>query len=200
MTLSVQSPNELVLPVTCSLPIPFGSAAREGHAEMIASLRSADECQVIIALLSTGRSLSPAERLVASVLPCLVGIDERAHLRQPLPGAAAILKFLREIMRSMLARFTLDAPGRWLTPACSDDISAVYAAALLFAQQGIVARPWIWDSLPPSKEFMIIGTTRMRTRDPQHARCLGHATLLDLYPNTEPLRLPRIRHSLSAVS
>ena len=87
-------------------------------------------------------------------------------------------------MRAMLDHFPLAVRGRWLAPASRDDITAVYAAAVLVAQRGTVARPWVWESLPPKDGFMIIGTTRMRARDPQHARCLGHATLRDLFLST----------------
>ena len=200
MTTSVlTAPSEPALPITHSLPIPFGSTARECHAAVINNVRTGNECQLIVALLRAGRALSPAERLVASWLPCIIGLDERAHLRQPLHNTAGILKFIRENLRAMLARFTLDVRGCWLTPASSDDITAVYAAALLLAQQGTVARPWIWNSLPPNDGFMIIGTTRMKTRDPQHARCLGHATLLDLYPPTKSRTVASEQQILSAV-
>lgn len=198
-TIDASSPAGPALPITCALPAPFGSDARDSQAAVISSLRSGNECRLIVALLLASRALSPAERLIAAWLPCIIGMDERARLRQPLPNTASILTFIRKNLRAMLARFPLDVRGRWLMPASDDDITAVYAATLLLAQQGTVARPWVWKSLPPTEGFMIIGTTRMRTRDPQHARCLGHATLLDLHRPTEALQPTGRRHSLSAV-
>jgi hypothetical protein len=199
LTVNAMPSSEVALPLTSDLPAPFGSAAREVHAETISSLQAGDECRLIASLLFSARELSPVERPLATWLPCIIGLDERSHLRQPLPNTAAILKFIRGNLRSMLIRFPLEGGRcRWLVPASAGDLTAVYAAALLLVQQGTVANPWIWGPLPPAGGFITIGTTRMQARLHRHPRSLGRTTLLDLYPHAEPMRLPKER--LSAAS
>jgi hypothetical protein len=181
MLLHSASAPPAALPLSQALPPPFGSVAREVHRRVIAGLLAGDEGAVMRQLLESSRELSPAERPLACWLPCAVGTVERAQAGAPLPAAHAILKFVRENVRVMLAKFPLEARCLWLVPATSIDATAAHLVALHLARRGCLARPWLWSFTPRSGEYLVVETIPTGRGHGRHPHAAGHTSLIAEY-------------------
>jgi hypothetical protein len=158
---------------------PAPGHARRWRESIIGHVRRHDEGAVIRALAHAADVLSPAERICACWIPCLIGIEESRCRGRPFACAATVAHFIAVNARVALMHFPVRAHAPWLVGLSMTDQSAAHVLALLHARQGSAARPWWAPGLPRRGSYMMVSTLAVAWPAAQDRRCLGVLSLAE---------------------
>jgi hypothetical protein len=166
------------LPEIDALPLPFGSAACAVRERFAQQLRSGSSSAIIESLIAANLLLSPAERLVASWIPCLVALAGLRRDARPAPSAALLLHFISENARVQLSKLPPGIATTWLVGRDRYERCAARLLALLFMRRGRTFSTWAAEEPPKFACYLLAGIGAADAVGDLPANCQGTSDLI----------------------
>lgn len=125
-------------------------------------------------LLESGENgFGGAFTLLPTYSMILFALDALAAAGSAVSGSDELLRLIRHQSRHEFVKFPIHGGVEWLVPATADDRTAAHVASLILTRLGMLTRPWLWDAIPDSGRFLMLGAQAHAHPLTAHHRCEG---------------------------